>query len=62
MSKLKQAWKDLREVQKNAVQHREEHLESLAEFYATQRDTSKAVEIKKLNHIERVKRMAAKHR
>ena len=62
MSKLKQAWKDLRTVQKNAIKHQKEHLESLVEFYAAQKDTSRAVEIKKLHHIEQVKRMAAKHR
>ena len=62
MLHLKEAWKDLREVQKSAVKRREEHLEALADFYADRRNTTRAVEVKKLNHIERVKKVAAKHR
>ena len=42
--KLKEAWAKLRKTQKRHKLLREEHLGKLAEFYATQRDTTKAQE------------------
>ena len=39
--KLKDSWKEIRKIQKGAAQHREKHLELLADFYAQQRNTTK---------------------
>ena len=60
--KLSQAWKELRIVEKKALSLREDHLNKLAEFYAQTRQSTKEIELKKLQHIERVKRIAAKHK
>ena len=59
---LNEAWAELKQIQKRHLEHREEHMAKLAEFYAGQRDTTAAQEIKKLIHIEGVKRIATKHR
>lgn len=60
--KLSQAWKELRIVQKQSLSLREDHLSRLAEFYAETRQTTKEVELKKLQHIEQVQRTSAKHK
>ena len=61
-ARLRAAWKNLRETQKHHQQLREEHLAQLAEHYAGLRNTTQAQEVKKLLHIESVKRIASKHR
>ena len=43
-------------------ERREEHLEKLADVYAEKKDSTRAQEVKKLAHIERVKKVATKHR
>ena len=52
--KLKEAWRNLKEVQFQHRRFREEHLACLAEFYANQRETTKEQELKQLIHIEGV--------
>lgn len=60
-SRLQAAWRHLKETQKQYATLREEHLEELAEFYAEHRNITKAQDVKQIQHIEGIKRVAAKH-
>ena len=60
--KLADAWKNLRLVQKQHKELREEHLEQLADHYVTHRNTTREQEIKNIQHVEGVKRIASKHK
>ena len=43
MTELKQAWKNLKKMQKLALQRQQEHLEALADHYAEQRNSTSAL-------------------
>ena len=52
----------LRETQKNSEALQEEHLEQLTEHYALKKKTTQEIELRKLQHIEQVKKVASKHK
>ena len=53
MTELKQAWKNLKKVQKLALQRQQEHLEALADHYAGQRVSTREKEIKNWHILRR---------
>ena len=57
---LEGVWKALWLVQRNLKDRRESHMQVLAERYAERRDTTRAIEIKKMKQYEDVRRTAAK--
>ena len=59
--KLRQAWSDLHLTQKKAGQLRKSHLKELAAFKGEADNTTAAKELKKLMHIEQVRKTARKH-
>ena len=58
---LRRAWSDLHLTQKKAGQLRKSHLEELAAFKGEADNTTAAKELKKLMHIEQVRKTARKH-
>ena len=60
--KFEWAWKALWLVQRNSKDRRESHMQVLAEHYAERRDTTRAIEIKKMKQYEDVRRTSAKHK
>ena len=56
------SWKELRRVQKSSKDRREEHWIKLAEHYAAQRETTKEIEIKKIQSCKKVRATAARHK
>ena len=53
---------DLRKVQRSAAEHRDAHIAALAEYFATTRNTSRCIEVKKIKTSERTRATAAKHK
>ena len=49
-------------MQRNSKDRRESHIQVLAEHYAERRDTTRAIEIKKMKQYEDVRRTSAKHK
>ena len=45
-----------------AQTNRDSHLDTLAEYYAEKRDTTKANEVKKIKHTEAIQRVSAKYK
>ena len=60
--KFEWAWKALWLVQRNSKDRRESHMQVLAEHYAERRDTTRAIEIKKMKQYEDVRRTSAEHK
>ena len=60
--RLKEAWNELRKVQENSKDKREEHMKVLAEHYAERRNTTKVIEINKILTYENIRKTAAKHK
>ena len=49
-------------MQKRSDSLQEDHLQELATFYSQHQKTTQEVELKKLQHIEQVTKMAEKHK
>ena len=60
-AKLRTAWEDLYQAQRTVGQLRTTHLEDLAAHKAETKGTTAAAEIKKLLHIEQVRKTAKKY-
>jgi len=58
---LKKAWAGLRQIQRQSIKIRESHMEKLADHFAEKRNTTRAIEVKKISTSERTRRRAAKH-
>ena len=54
--------KALRKVQRQSKDKREAHLEELAEYFASNRQTTKQIEINKIKQSEKIRTTAAKHK
>ena len=59
---LKQAWKNLRNIQQHHICLRENHLEQLAEHYAKTRNSTKLRKIQQLQRYKTIRQIAKKHR
>ena len=59
---LKKAWAGLRQIQRQSIKIRESHMEKLADHFAEKRNTTRAIEVKKISTSERTRSTAAKHK
>ena len=61
-AQLSEAWTALHQVQRRSKNIRQTHMKVLADHYAEKRNTVKAIYVKKINHLEVVRGVAAKHK
>ena len=60
--KFSKAWQELRKVQKGSMARRDSHMDTLAQRYIVERQTTKTIEITKIQQTEHMQQTAAKHK